>query len=232
MDTCVEIVQVFAMRNPNNVKSFILDKVAEYGSPELFAKVINISFRSVYNWMEGTTPRHSNIVAMATALNLDPEDIYTYMGKRPVEGPKLTASGEINSEYKLVPLVKARPSCGTGSLETDGDFIGWYSFKLDFLVRKGTPEAMRLFFVDGNSMEPTILKGDMVLIDTSQKQPSTGQIVLARIDDELVLKRVEKKPGIIILKSDNSNYDPIPITPDIVDGVEIHGKMVWSCREY
>ena len=232
MDTYADFVQGIAMSYPNSVKLFIEDKVAEYGSPELFAKAISMSFRSVYNWLKGTMPRRSNVVAMAKALNMEPDDIYSYKKRKMIEGPKLLTEGDINSEFKLVPLVKARPICGTGGLETDGDFIGWYSFKLDFLVRKGNPDAMRLFMVQGDSMEPTILKSDMVLIDTDQKHPSTGQIVLARIDDELVLKRVEKKPGIIILKSDNQNYEPIPITADIVDGVEIHGRMVWSCREY
>ena len=38
--------------------------------------------------------------------------------------------------YTLVPKVRARLAAGTGSLETDGEVIGLYAFKTDFLKRK------------------------------------------------------------------------------------------------
>lgn len=135
-------------------------------------------------------------------------------------------------DFTLVPKLTARPRAGTGGLETDAEFNGWYSFKTAFLKRKGSPHAMYLFQVDGDSMEGTLHEDDLILVDTAQREPTTGKIFLVRVDDEFMVKRVEKRPGIIKLISDNERYSPIEVLPGEEDGVEIVGKMVWSCREY
>ena len=144
-------------------------------------------------------------------------------------------------EVVFVPLVKAVPRAGTGGLETDGDFRGWYSFHSSFLRRKGGSEdTMRLFMVDGDSMEPTLFSGDMIMINTAEtaRHISTGNIYLLRIGSgetaELMIKRLERRPGnILIIRSDNDRYQDIPVNLSEVDGeLEIFGRMVWSCREY
>jgi transcriptional regulator with XRE-family HTH domain len=143
-------------------------------------------------------------------------------------------TGGKTGDYSLVPMVKAQPSMGNGSLETDGEYKGWYSFKTDFLRRKGTPERMRLFRVKGDSMEPTLRTGDVVLVDQSSASPESGKIFLVTIEEELFLKRIEKIPGAVLLRSDNRDVhpDPIRIDRENEENVKIHGKMVWSCREY
>ncbi|SHN66712.1 XRE family transcriptional regulator [Desulfovibrio litoralis] len=141
---------------------------------------------------------------------------------------------EDKPDVEFIPLLKARPRAGNGGLETDGDITGWYSFHQSFLTRKGgSVETMRLFHVAGDSMSPTLNDGDMVLINLKQKDVTTGHVYLIRIDDELMIKRLETKPGKIILKSDNPDYEPIEINKDDESvNFEIHGRMVWSCREY
>ena len=136
-------------------------------------------------------------------------------------------------EFYHVPLVKARPYAGTGGLETEGEFIGWYSFHTDFLCRKGAPDTMRLFEVAGDSMIPTLNDGDMILVDLSQTDVQSGRIYLLRMGEELMVKRLERRPGgIFLIKSDNTNYEPIPIKIDDTPDVQIFGRMIWSCREY
>lgn len=138
-------------------------------------------------------------------------------------------------DIEFVPLVKAVPRAGTGGLETDGEQIRLYSFHSSFLLRKhGTVKTMRLFQVAGDSMEPTLYDGDMIMINQNECNVRTGYIYLLRMGDELMVKRLETRPGgVLLIRSDNTSYDPIPVNVAELDGeIHIFGRMVWSCREY
>ena len=138
-------------------------------------------------------------------------------------------------EIVFIRLVKAVPRAGTGSLETDSDTVSLYSFHTSFIRRKGgTPETMVLFNIDGDSMEPTVSAGDMVMINQSLNDIRSGSIYLIRFEGELMLKRLERRPGgEVLIRSDNEKYDDIAIKKD-QDHIdfEIFGRMVWLCREF
>ncbi|MDL2316278.1 LexA family transcriptional regulator [Desulfovibrio sp. OttesenSCG-928-A18] len=138
-------------------------------------------------------------------------------------------------ELAFVPLVKAVPRAGTGGLELDGEQIRLYSFHNSFLMRKqGGTDSMRLFKIDGDSMEPTLHHGDMIMINLRQTHISSGAIYLLRLEGELMVKRLENRPGgLLLIRSDNPAYDDITIAKDdeTIDA-EVFGRMVWSCREY
>lgn len=138
-------------------------------------------------------------------------------------------------EIEFVPKLKARPRAGTGGLETDGEAEGYYSFHSCFLRRKGgDKDSMRLFTVDGDSMEPTLHNGDLVMVNQKLTDISSGQIYLLRFENELMIKRLERRPaGEILIRSDNPTYDPITINP-LNEGIDfqVFGRMVWLCREF
>lgn len=136
--------------------------------------------------------------------------------------------------YSLIPKVKARLSAGTGSLETEGEIIGRYAFKTDFLHRKGHPSTMVLMDVAGDSMEPVLMDSDTVLIDESQNEIIAGGLFAVGIEQEVYVKYLHRIPGKLVLRSKNPDYDPIEVDMDgeISDAVRIIGRVVWSCREY
>lgn len=136
--------------------------------------------------------------------------------------------------YSLIPKVQARLAAGTGSLETGGEVIGYYAFKLDFLHRKGNPNHMVLMDVAGDSMEPVLMDADSVLIDESQRQIISGALFAVGVDHEVFVKYLIRVPGKLVLKSKNPEYDPIEVdmNGDLADTVRIIGRVVWSCREY
>lgn len=138
-------------------------------------------------------------------------------------------------DVEFVPLVKAVPRAGSGGLEIDDERKKFYSFHSSFLRRKqGTVETMRLFYVDGDSMEPTLYSGDMIMVNLRQTHISTGGIYLIRLEGELMVKRLENRPGgVLLIRSDNDRYNDIPVDKnDEAIDVEVFGRMVWSCREY
>ena len=69
------------------------------------------------------------------------------------------------------------------------------------------PNQAKIIFARGDSMEPTILGGDSILIDLSKKYIIDGVIYCICLDGQLLIKRLQKlstnKVGII---SDNPKY--------------------------
>ena len=134
--------------------------------------------------------------------------------------------------YMEVPKVRARLSAGGGSFETEGQVEGYYSFRADWLNMRGNPANMVLMEVVGNSMEPEIKEGDLVLIDESRTDVLSGSIYAVGVEDTVMVKRVERLPGTLVLRSDNTDYAPIHLAGDELDNVRVIGKVLWASREY
>jgi phage repressor protein C with HTH and peptisase S24 domain len=84
----------------------------------------------------------------------------------------------------------------------------------------------------GNSMEPEIHEGDTVLIDQSQRDIIAGGIYAVGVEDTVMVKRVEKRPGGLALLSDNHDYSPIVLRGEELETVRVIGKVIWLGREY
>lgn len=134
--------------------------------------------------------------------------------------------------FEYVPMVEARLAGGAGSLETSDKVVGYYAFRREWLTSKGSVESMRLMRVTGESMKPTIEDNDVVMVDFSQSDVLAGRIYAVRIDDEIVVKRLERKPGKLVFVSDNrSNYEPLELDLSEYANVEVLGRVVWMARE-
>ncbi len=134
--------------------------------------------------------------------------------------------------FEQVPKVRARLCAGGGSFETDGQVEGYYSFRSEWLHSRGNPANMVLMEVIGNSMEPEIKEGDMVLIDQSRSQVLSGGIFAVGVEDTVMVKRVERLPGTLVLRSDNVDYSPIHLSGDELNNVRVIGQVIWASREY
>ncbi|MCP4290154.1 MAG: transcriptional repressor LexA [Gammaproteobacteria bacterium] len=84
--------------------------------------------------------------------------------------------------------------------------------------------------VKGDSMiEEGILDGDWVVIEQSD-HASNGDIVVALVGgEEATLKRIEQKPGSVILHPANHEMQPMSFPPE---QVQIQGKLVGQMRSY
>jgi len=134
--------------------------------------------------------------------------------------------------YDFVPMVKAGFAPDGGAPETQADVPAVYAFRTEWLSRKGRVESMRLMRVTGESMEPTLEDNDVVLVDLSRTDILVGRIYAVRMDNEIVVKRLEKKPGKLVLVSDNrALYEPLEIDAGEYVNVEVLGRVVWAARE-
>ena len=69
-------------------------------------------------------------------------------------------------------------------------------------------------------MTPCIYDGDLLVVDRS-RTPKSSNVVIAVIDGEFTVKRLQKKAGRTWLKAENPLYPPI----ELQDGQELE---IWG----
>lgn len=84
--------------------------------------------------------------------------------------------------------------------------------------------------VRGDSMiEEGILDGDQIIIE-QRDSARNGEIVVALVDgSDATLKRIEQKPGLVILHPANPTMEPMKYE---VDRIQIQGVLVGQMRSY
>jgi phage repressor protein C with HTH and peptisase S24 domain len=160
---------------------------------------------------------------LSRAFRLNPDWLESGVGE-PFQ-PRDTVDG-----FMKVPKVRARLSAGGGSFEVAHEVEDFFMFRTQWLRKKGTPDTMVLMTINGNSMEPELYEGDIVLVDQSQTKIYAGAIYALGIEDTIMVKRLEKLPNKLVLRSTNPSYDPIYLDGDERDTVRIIGKVTWLCR--
>ena len=116
------------------------------------------------------------------------------------------------------PLFVSRVSCGFPSPAED-----WIEGRLDlnrFLVQH--PAATFFVRVSGDSMVGAGIQEGAILVVDRAVQAEDGDVIVARINDELCVKRLEIRGGEVWLLPDNPAYEPLRITEEME--FEIWGK--------
>ncbi len=90
-----------------------------------------------------------------------------------------------------------------------------------------TPDNLRFIHAYGDSMEPTFLDGDVLLVDAGVRTLEVDGVYVLGAQNRLFIKRVRQRlDGAYEISSDN----PTVKTVDVLDGqhaVEILGKVIW-----
>lgn len=82
--------------------------------------------------------------------------------------------------------------------------------------------------VDGDSMIPKLLDGDIAIVDT-EAEPQNGDIVVFydKSDELGYIKRINRSDNVVMFISDNPSYQPMIYTlSDLNDRVKIEGKVI------
>ena len=129
-----------------------------------------------------------------------------------------------NDEFDGLPLV-GRVAAGEPIL-AEQHIEATYRVDADMFK----PQADFLLKVYGLSMKNVgILDGDLLAVH-STKDVRNGQIVVARIEDEVTVKRLEKKGSIIYLHAEKEEFDPIVVNLEEQKNFEIEGIAVGIIR--
>lgn len=104
------------------------------------------------------------------------------------------------------PIFLAKLSCGLFGISED-EIEDYQS--LDSLFIKNRFNTF-FFRAAGDSMEPTIYAGQILVVDRSKKN-FNGKVCAVAFEDKIICKRVIMKNDFIILRSDNSKYKDVII---------------------
>ena len=83
--------------------------------------------------------------------------------------------------------------------------------------------------VEGDSMTPRYLDGDLVLI-RFQQDVDDGQIAAVCVDDSITLKHLYHLKSGVQLTSENAKYPPMIFTPENSDCIHVLGLAVGYLR--
>jgi repressor LexA len=93
------------------------------------------------------------------------------------------------------------------------------------------PRADFLLRVVGMSMRDVgIVDGDLLAVHRTQTADD-GSIVVARLDDEITVKRLQRRRGQLLLLPENPDFAPIEVDPRKVDSFAIEGLYVGVIRQ-
>lgn len=132
-----------------------------------------------------------------------------------------------------IPFYDVHVSAGHGSVPEEGE-LSPYSIDIhpQLLLNQGLPIA-NLFIVPvkGDSMEPSLFDGDLVVLKrVSPPLLVLEGVYLLRIGNELFIKRIQfnKFEAKLRVDSDNSFYDSYTISGEDLNYVEIYGECVLT----
>lgn len=140
-----------------------------------------------------------------------------------------------SDDYVTVPRVMVDVSAGGGTIVSAEQEGERYCFRRNWIRDHlgSSPSDLRMLYVRGDSMEPSLYHNDMVLIDTTKKIPSPPGIFVLYDGFGLVAKRLEyvggdRKQQRLRIISDNAQYSTYERS---AEETFIIGRVVWFARE-
>lgn len=142
-------------------------------------------------------------------------------------------AGSVPTDFRLIPRLDVQPSSGFGALAADEGPLEMLAFRADWLRRVGiNPEHARVLTNRGDSNEPTIRDGDVLLVDTSINHIVDNAFYIVVFNGLALLKRVQlRRDGSVVLSSDNKlayqdEIVPLAEVPDL----RIAARLMWFGR--
>ena len=184
----------------------------EYDPPDKVLKLISSTFGVSYNWLKTGQGEMWERKEKALLEELEAK------------------TREVLEKLVRIPVV-GRAGAGFPESPADMEAVGWV------LVSKETFQKGGKFSVQvhGDSMEPTLHDGDFVVFKTyvgdGSDIPSGKVVVVRNHHGELVVKRLARVNGSIVLTSDNPKYPPIPPEQIKTEDLRIVGVAVKIVRE-
>lgn len=130
-------------------------------------------------------------------------------------------------EFVLVPRYDIKVSAGNGSVIHSEQIVDYYAFQLEWFAREVgiSPASAACAEVRGNSMEPDLFDGEIVIMDTSKNRFVDDAIYILHYGDALRIKKVHTRiDGTVEIRSSNEAYKSEVLTPEEAERITIIGR--------
>jgi phage repressor protein C with HTH and peptisase S24 domain len=239
--------------NSDNIASFPLQHGAErqafvarlqfvldhWPSADRLAKAAGVSPSALRKWLRGEAePSRERLITFADAAGVEIAWLVRGEGEQPSlkdtsgrrQGGERDMTGRSPiSEFLLLPQKPKTAAAGAGKPAPDhpAEFI---AFRHDWIqtVFELDPEQVMLISAAGDSMEPGIRDGDLLLVDTRQSDFNEFGIYVFEARGERLVKRVQRKfDGTLYVISDNTVYQPEVISSELATEIKVVGRVIW-----
>ncbi len=124
----------------------------------------------------------------------------------------------------MIPFApEVRLAAGTGEVVFEESPEVSIAVSADALASWARPGRLTCVRAAGDSMEPNIRDGDLVVVDAARTDPLDGQLFAVRTDGGVVIKRLRQNRGRWLLASDNRAHPSQPVAEDD----RILGQVAW-----
>lgn len=142
---------------------------------------------------------------------------------------------ELANDYDFIPRYNVRAAAGAGANHEHELVEKHLAFRSDWLRAKGLrAKDLKVIVASGESMEPRIQDGDILLVDVSDREPIKNDKVYAVLyEDAVRVKRLYRRfDGTLILHSDNPIATPraeeVPPEKQAAMLAQVIGRVVWA----
>lgn len=217
-----------------DISERIAERMAALGiSQSELARRVGVSQPTINGLLTGKSAGSKHMHRLASELGTSPAYLVGETDDPSPIAPPQSAIEALAAQMDLVviPEFELGYSMGGGIVHHEYVQKGIVPFQRSWLksLMRGSFGELFVARGEGDSMQPTLLDGDFVLIDTSQKTIIQQDRIWALSYGDLgMIKRVRRTPqGDYLLMSDNPAITPI----HCVDG-EMHvvGRVIWIGR--
>jgi phage repressor protein C with HTH and peptisase S24 domain len=211
--------------------------IRDAGGNQVVAAKSGVPLGTVSNYVRGVSePKAVALGALARACGVS-LDWLVFDGQEPAQSQShmLAAPAPIRDDFAFLPRYEVQAAAGNGKLAVSEDITDMLAFRRDWLRRIGiNPATAFMLAADGDSMEPTIPDGALLLVDGSIREPrdiKNGAIYVIIRSGTVIVKRVQFRiDDSVVLISDNAVYERETISRQDMNDLHIAGRVVWIGR--
>lgn len=209
--------------------------VEKAGGNKQVATRSGIALRTLNGYLAAEAdPKITKLSRLAAACHTTVEALLGEKSPPDQAGNGTLVDGDPLEGFIAIPRLEVRASAGPGRVAVPSDFdpAPQVAFRERWLRSLGVSRANAEFVVaQGDSMEPTINDGDLMLVDRGYGRVVNGRIYVLVVNGLVLVKRVHQLAiGGIMLISDNDRYPNDTIPPSETENLSVEGRVVWYGR--
>jgi hypothetical protein len=137
-------------------------------------------------------------------------------------------------DFAFVDRFDVQLSAGPGANGDNARQLSPVAFRKEWLSQQGLrADRCVVCSVRGNSMEPMLFDGDLVLLNKNRSETRDGQVFgVVDIEGDVRIKRLERVNGGLLLRSDNPECPTELRLGEDANRVRIIGALAWSSHSH
>jgi phage repressor protein C with HTH and peptisase S24 domain len=210
--------------------------LAQWPSADRLARSMGVSPSAFRKWLKGEAePSRERLVALARTSGVS----VAWLAEGEGPEPNFEASSPGRRQPNVSPsagtfdttqfVLLPRKSAPAGEAEASlSEFLALHQ---DWVrsVCGVEPDNLLLETASGESMDPTIRNGNIMLVDTADRDCRSLGIYLLEVGGDRLVRRVQRKhDGSLTLISDNATYEHDTLNKESAEVTEVIGRVVWS----